>query len=132
MGRHFFFLFLCMYARSAKCTKYKSTTIKRKICTPKFDVFSFVLRTRCTPSLAPLDPRMQKNIVYKTAYVTWCCYSLVVVNLGFPCLYFALSLGVRQSRFASLLLPLALSFPQCLYCPHMPSTHAHQHMLCPH
>jgi len=44
------------------------TTIKRKICTPKFDVFRFVLRTRCTPSLAPLDPKMQKNIVYKTAY----------------------------------------------------------------
>ena len=62
------------------------TTIKRKICTPKFDVFSFVLRTPCTPSLAPLIPKMRKIIVYKTAYVTWCCYSLVVVNLGFPCL----------------------------------------------
>ena len=84
--------------------RVSSTTIKRKICTPKFDVFSFVLRTRGTPSLAPLDPKMQKNIVYKTAYVTWCCYSLVVVNFGFPCLYFALSLGVRQSRFASFFL----------------------------
>jgi len=32
-----------------------------------------------------------------------------VVVLGFPCLYFALLVVVRQSRFA-LLLPLALSF----------------------
>ena len=106
--------------------------VKRKICTPKFDVFSFVLRTRGTPSLAPLDPKMQKIIVYKTAYVTWCWFSLVVVNLGFPCLYFALSLGVRQSRFASLLLPsLALSLPRCLYCPHAVSTRT-SHILCPH
>ena len=30
--------------------------------------------------------------------MTWCCYSLVVVVLGFPCLYFALYV-VRQSRW---------------------------------
>ena len=46
---------------------------------------------------APLDPKMQQKNVYKTVYVTWCCYSLVVVNLGFPCLYFALSLGVFET-----------------------------------
>ena len=93
-----------------------------KSCTPKFDVFSFVLHTRGTPSLAPLQSKMQKIIVHKTAHMTWWCYFLVVVNLGFPFLYFALSLGVRQSRFASLLLPLALSLPRCLYCPHAVST----------
>jgi hypothetical protein len=48
-------------------------------------------------------------MVYKPYYVTWCCSSMIVVNLGFPCLYFALSLTVvvvRQSRFA----PWPLSF----------------------
>jgi len=54
---------------------------------------------------------MQKIIVYKTTHVTWCCYSLIVVKLGFPCLYFALYLGVRQSRFASLNDHAVASFP---------------------
>ena len=52
---------------------------------------------------------MQKNMVYKTAKVTWCRSCGSVVVLGFPCLYILLykSLGgVRQNRFA--LLPLAL------------------------
>ena len=47
-------------------------------------------------------------MVYKTVQVIWCCSSMIIVVLGFPCLYFALYVGVRQSRFA-LLLPLALS-----------------------
>jgi hypothetical protein len=39
---------------------------------------------------------MQKIIVYKTVYVTWCCYSLVVVVFSFDCLYNAFN-SVRQS-----------------------------------
>jgi hypothetical protein len=82
---------------------------KKKNTPGKIDVFSFVLCTQGTPSLAPLHSNMRKIMVYKTAYVTWCCYSMIVVSLGFPCLYFALSLAVvvvRQSRFA----PWPLSF----------------------
>ena len=37
-----------------------------------------------------------KHYCLQNGNATWCCYPLVVVNLGFPCLYFALSLGVRQ------------------------------------
>jgi len=37
------------------------TTIKRKICTPKFDVFSFVLRTPCTPVTCTPGPKDAKN-----------------------------------------------------------------------
>jgi len=39
-------------------------------------------------------------MVYKTPQVTWCCPPMIVVVLGFLCLYFALYLGIRQSRFA--------------------------------
>ena len=50
-----------------------STTIKRKICSPKFDVFSFVLRTRCTPSRAPLD---SKSLLLVSGARTQCGASL--------------------------------------------------------
>ena len=42
-------------------------------------------------------------MAYKPYHVTWCCSSMIVVNLGFACVYFASSLAVvvvRQSRFA--------------------------------
>jgi hypothetical protein len=48
----------------------KSLLLKEKL-SPKFDVFSFLLRTRGTPSLAALDPKMQTIIVYKTAKCIW-------------------------------------------------------------
>jgi len=34
-------------------------------------------------------------MVYKTAYVTLCYYSMIVVNLGFPCLYNAFYMFVK-------------------------------------
>ena len=70
---------------------------------------------------------MQKIMVYKTAEVIWFCSSMIVVSLSFPCLSFGLPLGVRRRR-------VALFFPRCLYCLHMPSTHANRiyfdHMWC--
>ena len=62
--------------------------------------------------------KMQKSLVYKPAQVIWCCSSMIVVNLGFPCLYSALSVAmvvVRQSRFKTFFLGgqilLSVSFP---------------------
>ena len=68
---------------------------KKKNTPGKIDVFSFVLCTQGTPSLAPLHSNMRKIMVYKTAYVTWCCYSMIVVSLGFPCLYNAFYMFVK-------------------------------------
>lgn len=61
--------------------------INSEMCPGKIDVSSFVLCIRGTPSLAPPRSKMQKIIVYKN----WSCSTMIVVNLGFPCLYFALS-----------------------------------------
>jgi hypothetical protein len=68
---------------------------------------------------------MQKKIVYKTANVIWCCYFLAVVNLGFPFLYFALSLGARQSRFALLHVPPSLSPFLDAFTAHICRLHTH-------
>ena len=62
-------------------------------------------------------------MVYKANQVTSCCSTTIVEVLGLESLYIPLKLGVRQNRFALLLLPLLPSFLLPPYCPHMPSTH---------
>ena len=86
------------------------------------------LRSLHTMPIFPCTPDA-KNVVHKTAKVTWWWSSMFVVVLAFPCLYLALyllALGVRQSRYTPA--PRHLFISLCCFTAHICPLHMHIHM----